>query len=135
MQSTYSDRYSRQLRLQGFGHEAQRKLHDAKVLVIGAGGLGVPVMQYLAGMGIGTIGIVDDDVVSLSNLHRQVLYTTDDVGQSKVIVAAARLSRLNPDIAIHPFDERLTKENALALITKYDVIVDATDNLATRYLI
>src|SRR5690242_2617075 len=97
---SYQERYSRQLRLQGFGHEAQQKLKHAKVLVIGAGGLGVPVLQYLTGMGIGAIGIVDDDTVSLSNLHRQVIYTTDEIGQPKALVASLRLSKLNPEIDV-----------------------------------
>src|SRR4051812_565571 len=100
MQQDFSERYNRQLRLHGFGQAAQQKLAEAKVLVVGAGGLGVPVLQYLAGMGIGHIGIADDDVVSLSNLHRQVLYMTEDIGQPKSLVAAARLSKLNPGIAI-----------------------------------
>jgi adenylyltransferase/sulfurtransferase len=135
MQSDYSERYSRQLRLQGFGDEAQQKLAASKVLVVGAGGLGVPVLQYLAGMGLGHIGIIDDDVVSLSNLHRQVLYTREDIGQPKALVAAARLSKLNPGISIQSFHQRLEASCALSMISAFDIVVDATDNFSARYLI
>ncbi len=135
MQGDFSERYSRQLRLQGFGQEAQQKLAKARVLVVGAGGLGVPVLQYLAGMGIGHLGIVDDDVVNVSNLHRQVLYANEDVGQPKVLVAAAKLSKLNPYTTIRPFQRRLDKTWVLEVTRDYDVIVDATDNFSTRYLI
>lgn len=131
----YSERYSRQLRLKGFGPEAQQKLSDTKVLVVGAGGLGVPVLQYLAGMGVGSIGIVDDDVVSLSNLQRQVLYRTEDVGQPKAQVAAESLRRLNPEISLRAFPQRLDVSSALSLIKDFDIVVDATDNFAARYLI
>lgn len=123
------------MRLQAFGDEAQQKLAAAKVLVVGAGGLGVPVLQYLAGIGIGHIGIIDDDVVGLSNLHRQVLYTTEDIGQAKALVAAARLSMLNPGITIQPFHQRLEASCALSMISAFDVVVDATDNFSARYLI
>src|SRR5678809_912859 len=98
------ERYQRQVILPGFGEEGQQKLHEAKVLVIGAGGLGCPVLQYLAAAGIGTIGIVDDDVVTLNNLHRQVLYSVNDIGCSKVESASKVLRQLNPEIKIIPYN-------------------------------
>ena len=130
-----NERYSRHLNLKGFGLAAQQKLQQARVLVIGAGGLGCPVLQYLAAAGVGTIGIADDDIVSLSNLQRQVLYTVDDLGQLKAQQAAERLRRLNPEILIHAHIQKVDVANALALISKYDLIVDGTDNFASRYLI
>lgn len=131
----YKARYLRQLQLPGFGPEAQQKLGAANILVIGAGGLGVPVLQYLASMGIGTIGIVDGDTVELSNLHRQVLYAKEDIGSRKALVAAAKLRAMNDEITIHPYPVFLQPENALELIGKYDIVVDATDNFSARYLI
>jgi adenylyltransferase/sulfurtransferase len=130
-----NERYSRHLTLTGFGLPAQQKLQDAKVLVIGAGGLGCPVLQYLAAAGVGVIGIADDDTVSLSNLQRQVLYTVDDLGSPKANQAAIRLSRQNPDIIINPHVVQVSTANALELLAAYDVIVDGTDNFASRYLI
>ncbi len=130
-----NERYKRQIKLKGFGTEAQQKLLQAKVLVIGAGGLGCPVLQYLTAAGIGKIGIVDDDVVSLSNLHRQVLYATFDIGKLKAERAAFLLLQLNPEIEIVAYPNRLTNENALELIQEYDVIIDGTDNFETRYMI
>lgn len=132
--STY-ERYQRQLILPGLGMEGQQKLLRAKVLVVGAGGLGCPVLQYLAAAGIGTIGIVDDDVVALDNLHRQVLYTVNDIGLSKVECAARILGRLNPEIKITPFDQRLITGNAFEILNAFDIIVDGTDNFSTRYMI
>jgi adenylyltransferase/sulfurtransferase len=129
------ERYQRQIQLRGFGEEGQQKLSSAKVLIIGAGGLGVPVMQYLTGMGIGNLGLVDGDMVSLSNLHRQILYTPEDVGKLKVNCCVSHLQRQNPSISITGYPEFLTTENALSLIGEYDVIVDATDNFTARYLI
>ncbi len=129
------ERYQRQLILKNFGEAGQQKLLRAAVLVIGAGGLGCPVLQYLAAAGVGRIGIVDDDNISLSNLHRQVLYNTDDIGRSKANQAAVVLSRLNTDIEITPYTERLTVQNAFSLMKEYDIIVDCTDNFAARYLI
>src|SRR6185503_14130502 len=129
------DRYQRQIILPGFGEESQQKLLKAKILVMGAGGLGCPVLQYLAAAGTGTIGIVDDDVVALNNLHRQVLYSVGDIGLSKAERAAYLLRQLNPEINIIPYNERLTVQNALTLITDFDIIVDGTDNFSTRYLI
>lgn len=121
--------------LKQFGETGQQKLLQAKVLVVGAGGLGCPALQYLAAAGVGTIGIVDDDVVSLSNLHRQVLYSVNDIGLSKAERAAVVLQQLNPEIAIHIYNNRLTEQNALDIITGFDIIVDGTDNFATRYMI
>ncbi|GAA4295526.1 HesA/MoeB/ThiF family protein [Nibribacter koreensis] len=128
-------RYSRQLQLKGFGPEAQQKLQQAKVLVVGAGGLGVPVLQYLTGMGVGTIGLMDDDTISLTNLHRQVLYYTPEVGEKKVTVAVRKLSLLNPEVRFQPYLHHLTPENALTIIQEYDLVIDATDNFEARYLI
>lgn len=129
------ERYQRQIILSEFGEEGQQKLTDAKVLVIGAGGLGCPVLQYLVAAGIGTIGIIDDDTVALNNLHRQVLYSVNDIGLSKAETAAYILGKLNPEIRIIPYNERLTTENALDLIDEYDIIIDGTDNFSTRYMI
>jgi molybdopterin/thiamine biosynthesis adenylyltransferase/rhodanese-related sulfurtransferase len=130
-----SERYSRHLNLKGFGLAGQQKLLNAKVLVVGAGGLGCPVLQYLTAAGVGTIGIADDDLVSLSNLQRQVLYSVDDLGLSKAKQAAIRLRRLNPDVNIQAHAEKVSSTNAMALFAGYDVIVDGTDNFASRYLI
>jgi len=129
------DRYLRQTQLTGFGEEAQQKLKQASVLVVGAGGLGVPVLQYLTGMGVGTIGLADNDTISLTNLHRQVLYTEAEIGQSKVKVAAAKLAALNSEVSFKVFDNALTPQNALDIIKDFDVVVDATDNFNTRYLL
>jgi adenylyltransferase/sulfurtransferase len=128
-------RYNRQTNLTGFGNEGQEKLLSSKVLVIGAGGLGVPVLQYLAAMGVGTIGIADRDVVNLSNLNRQVLYAETDIGKLKVEVAAAKLSSLNSSINIHKIDNHVSVDNVLELIGQYDLVIDATDNIPTRYII
>jgi len=128
-------RYQRHLSLPGFGMQAQQKLKHARVLVIGAGGLGCPALQYLAAAGTGTIGIVDDDHVSLSNLQRQILYTENDIGKPKAETAAARLAAMNPGIVCQPYAVRLTTQNALDLIRAYDLVVDGSDNFATRYLV
>lgn len=128
-------RYNRQTILKGFGPEGQQKLHAAKVLVIGAGGLGVPVLTYLNAMGVGKMGVMDHDVVSLSNLHRQVLYSEDEVGQSKVSVAIKKLKAQNSEIELVGYESFLSVENALEIITDYDIVVDASDNFPTRYLV
>ncbi|MVN92300.1 HesA/MoeB/ThiF family protein [Mucilaginibacter aquatilis] len=128
-------RYSRQVVLSGFGLAAQQKLKEARVLIVGAGGLGVPVLQYLTGMGIGTIGIIDADVVSLSNLHRQVLYNENDIGKSKVETAVNKLSKLNRNVRFEAYNQLLSVQNALEIVINYDIVVDATDNISTRYLI
>lgn len=128
-------RYTRHYSFKGFGSTAQQKLTNAKVLVIGAGGLGCPVLQYLAAAGVGTIGIADNDIVDLSNLQRQVLYGNEDVGLQKVIQAAAKLHSLNSDIIINAHAVQVTAQNAFDLIQDYDIVVDCTDNFAARYVI
>ncbi len=127
--------YNRHLILDKIGEEGQLKLKQAKVLVIGAGGLGCPVLQYLTAAGVGTIGIIDDDVVDQSNLQRQILYTVDDIGLSKAKTAAKRLSRLNPFVNFKVYQKKLTRENAILVFTNYDIIVDGSDNFSTRYLV
>ncbi len=129
------ERYSRHIIIPEFNIEGQRKLKAAKVLVIGAGGLGSPLLLYLAAAGIGHIGIVDADVVDESNLQRQVLYGVKDVGRLKVEAAKERLSALNPHIQIEIYPYRIDSDNALALFEQYDVIADGTDNFPTRYLV
>lgn len=129
------NRYSRQLFQQDIGPEGQLKIKAAKVLVIGAGGLGCPVLQYLAGAGVGTIGILDFDRVEIHNLHRQVLYTTDDIGKRKAVVAAEKLRALNPHCGLLVFDKLLCEENAAAIISQFDIVVDGTDNFQTRYIV
>jgi len=129
------ERYDRQLKLHGLGMEGQQKLASARVLIIGAGGLGCPVLQYLAAAGVGNIGIVDDDVIALSNLQRQVLYTTNDVGKLKAEVASSRLRSMNPDISIRVISEQMNTKNIIQLLSDYELIVDCTDNFPTRYLI
>lgn len=128
------ERYARHIVMQEIGGAGQQKLKNARVLVIGAGGLGAPVLQYLAAAGIGTLGIVDDDTVSLSNLQRQVIHDTDQLSEPKVASAAQAIARLNPNVAVEPHPTRLAAHNALALISKYDLIVDGSDNFDTRYL-
>lgn len=121
--------------LKQFGETGQQKLLQAKVLVVGAGGLGCPALQYLAAAGVGTIGIIDDDIVALSNLHRQVLYSVHDIGLPKAERAAFFLQQLNPEITIIAYNERLTVQNALDIIASFDIVVDGTDNFSTRYMI
>src|ERR1700723_897054 len=127
------ERYARQIVLHGLGGPGQNKLKAARALVVGAGGLGSPALQYLAGAGVGTLGIVDDDSVSLSNLHRQVIHATDDVGKPKTDSAQAAIARINPHVAVEPIALRLDAENAPALIRPFDVVLDGSDNFATRY--
>jgi molybdopterin-synthase adenylyltransferase len=129
------ERYARQIVLRGVGGPGQNKLKAARVLAIGAGGLGSPALQYLAGAGVGAIGVVDDDVVSLSNLHRQVLHATDDVGRLKVDSAEAALGRLNPHVQVEKIVARLDDGNGRALVAGYDVVLDGSDNFATRYAV
>ena len=128
------ERYRRHLELPAFGAEGQQKLLAARVLLIGAGGLGCPLAQYLAAAGVGTLGLVDFDVVEASNLQRQVLYGTRDVGRPKVDVARERILALNPDVRVEGHTQRLSSDNALALFATFDVVVDGTDNFPTRYL-
>jgi sulfur-carrier protein adenylyltransferase/sulfurtransferase len=128
-------RYSRHLLLPEVGVAGQKKLRASKVLLVGAGGLGAPTALYLAAAGVGEIGLVDFDAIELSNLQRQVLYTTSDVGRRKLTVAKERLEALNPGVHVVPHEGRLTSENALEVLKPYDVVVDGTDNFPTRYLV
>jgi molybdopterin/thiamine biosynthesis adenylyltransferase/rhodanese-related sulfurtransferase len=128
-------RYSRHLIMPEVGMEGQLKLKNAKVLLIGTGGLGAPLGLYLAAAGVGHLGLVDFDVVDFTNLQRQVTFGSDDVGKPKALAAQARLSNLNPDIEIETFETKLTSENALELFKNFDIIVDGTDNFPTRYLV
>ena len=128
-------RYVRQVSLAGFGGAAQEKLLRAHVLVVGAGGLGSPALLYLAGAGVGHVTVIDDDEVSLSNLHRQVIHSTAALGKEKVESAAERIRGLNPDVQVITYTTRLDEANIDDIFAAWDVIVDATDNFATRYLI
>ena len=128
-------RYARQTLLPGFGAEGQRRLRDASVLIVGLGGLGSPVALYLAAAGVGHLRLLDPDTVALSNLHRQVLYTTDDLGRAKHLAAREHLRRVNPEIEVEATGERLDASNADALIGSVDVVADGTDTFATRYLV
>ena len=128
-------RYARHLILPGVGVDGQKKLKAARVLAVGAGGLGSPLALYLAAAGVGTIGLVDFDVVDETNLHRQVLFGTADVGRSKVAAAADRLRDINPNVKVERLDGRLTSENALRIVRGFDVVADGTDNFPTRYLV
>jgi len=128
-------RYSRQIVIPELGVDGQLKLKNASVLVVGAGGLGSPAAIYLAAAGVGRIGLVDDDVVDLTNLHRQVLYATRDIGRKKVKAAEARLGALNPEVAIEARDTRISAGNAVELVRSYDIVLDGTDNFPARYLI
>ena len=127
-------RYSRQLVLPGFGEAAQAKLEKARVLVIGAGGLGSAVLPALAAAGVGTIGVIDDDLVELSNLHRQTIHGTEDVGNYKTTSAIESMRAINPGVRVEPVETRLTSDNALGLFETYDLVVDGSDNFPTRYL-
>jgi adenylyltransferase/sulfurtransferase len=129
------ERYARHIVLREVGGPGQAKLKAARVLVVGAGGLGAPVLLYLAAAGVGTLGIVDDDNVSLSNLQRQVIFSTGDIGKAKAAQAAAAVAQLNPHVKVEAHDARLTAKNALALIGGFDLIADGSDNFATRYLV
>jgi adenylyltransferase/sulfurtransferase len=129
------DRYARHLVLRDVGGPGQAKLKAARVLVIGAGGLGAPLIQYLAAAGVGTIGIVDDDTVSLSNLQRQVIHGTPEVGLPKVESAASAVARLNPHVAVEAHAARIAADNARALIRSYDLVAEGSDNFETRYAV
>ena len=128
-------RFEKHLLLEEVGFDGQRLLKNAKILVIGAGGLGCPVTQYLASNGVGTLGIVDFDRIALSNLHRQILYTEKEVGQPKVQVAKEKLQAHYSELELHIHEVKLTKENAASLIKDYDLVIDGCDNFATRYLV
>jgi len=129
------ERYARHIVLREVGGPGQAALGRARVVVIGAGGLGAPVLLYLAAAGVGTLGVVDDDVVALSNLQRQVIHATPDIGAPKVNSAAAVVGRLNPNVNVQPHNVRLTANNARALIDGYDMVTDGSDNFGTRYLV
>jgi adenylyltransferase/sulfurtransferase len=128
------ERYARHIVLREVGGAGQNKIKNARVLVIGAGGLGAPLLMYLAAAGVGEIGVIDNDVVSLSNLQRQVIFKTDDIGKPKVDVAANALTALNPNVKITRYIDRFSAENALALLKQYDLLCEGSDNFATRYL-
>jgi adenylyltransferase/sulfurtransferase len=128
------ERYARHVVLREVGGPGQLALKKARVLVVGAGGLGAPVLQYLAAAGLGTLGVVDDDRVSLSNLQRQVIHGTADLGALKVASAAVAIDRLNPHVRVEAHAQRLTAQNALDLIGRYDLVADGSDNFDTRYL-
>lgn len=129
------NRYDRQISLPEIGAAGQARLGKAKVLIVGVGGLGSPIALYLAGAGVGTLAMMDDDRVGLTNLQRQILYTETDIGQNKALCAARRVRELNGDIQTEAYPCRLDKSNACELISQYDIVVDGCDNLATRYLI
>ena len=129
------NRYSRQLMLEDAGIEGQLKIKHAKVLVVGAGGLGCPVLQYLGAAGVGTIGIIDFDKVEIHNLHRQILFTANDIGKQKAPTAAQKINESNPNITCIVFDELLQETNAANIISQFDIIVDGSDNFLTRYLV
>ena len=128
-------RYSRHILLQDVGVEGQEKISNGKVLIVGAGGLGAPVALYLAAAGVGTIGIIDGDVVDLSNLQRQVIHFTEDVNKPKVLSAKEKINRINPDVKVVTYQELLTASNALDIIKDYDFVVDGTDNFPVKFLI
>ena len=129
------NRYSRHVTLPEVGVAGQEKLKAARVLSIGAGGLGSPIGMYLAAAGVGTIGVIDMDVVDVSNLNRQVAHSTQDAGRPKVDSIAERMNAINPLVNVERHNERLTRDNALALFARYDIIIDGSDNFATRYLV
>jgi adenylyltransferase/sulfurtransferase len=129
------ERYARHIVMREVGGPGQQALKDARVLVIGAGGLGAPVLLYLAAAGVGTLGVIDDDAVSLSNLQRQVIHGTDDVGHPKVESAAAAIARLNPHVQVKLHPVRLTAANAREIVEGYDIVADGSDNFETRYLV
>ncbi len=129
------NRYSRQILLNEMGEEGQLKLLRSRVLIVGAGGLGSPIALYLAGAGIGTLGIVDSDLVDLSNLHRQILHATTDIGRPKTESARESMGAINPDIVINTYHERLTAHNGPEIMAGYDIIVEGSDNFATKFLL
>ncbi len=127
-------RYARQTVIPEIGPEGQKKLRQASVLVVGAGGLGSPILFYLAAAGVGTLGIADNDRVTASNLNRQILYTTQDIGRSKALTAVQRVRALNPEVKAIPYEERVIRDNGPDLIPEYDLVVEASDNLETKAL-
>lgn len=135
MTQEYYSRYARQTILPKMGLEGQQRLSQAKVLIIGCGGLGGPVLSYLAAAGVGTIGLIEFDTVSLSNLHRQVIFETKDIGQQKIEIAKQRIQSLNPNVTVLSYNTQLTSKNALEVFSEFDLIVDGSDNFPTRYLV
>lgn len=135
MEAEELERYARHIVLREIGGAGQQKLRKARVLVIGAGGLGSPVLLYLAAAGVGVLGVVDDDTVSLSNLQRQVLHSTQNIGTPKVVSVIEAVARINPHVAVEPHQIRITADNASDIIAKYDLVLDGSDNFDTRYLI
>lgn len=135
LNSKQENRYSRHVVLEGFGLEGQLKLLNSKVLIVGAGGLGSPMAMYLAAAGVGTIGLVDGDIVSLSNLQRQIIHTTKRLNHSKVDSASEVMINLNPDVNVIKYDTFLTEDNAIEIIRNYDYVLDGTDNFSPKYLI
>ena len=132
---TELNRYARHIVLREVGGAGQKALKNAKVLVVGAGGLGAPVLQYLAAAGVGTIGVIDDDVVDNANLQRQVIHKDRNIGMPKVFSAQAELEAQNPFVTVHPYNRRLDDDIAATLIAEYDIVLDGTDNFDTRYLV
>jgi len=128
-------RYSRHILLPEVGGTGQKKINEAKVFLVGAGGLGAPIAYYLAAAGVGTIGIVDNDCVELSNLQRQVIHNMDDLGKNKAVSAMETIQKLNPSVKVEIFTERLSTENIFGFLEKYDIVVDGSDNFPTRYLV
>lgn len=130
-----NDRYIRQLILPGFGLQAQNKLRAARILIVGVGGLGCPALQYLVAAGVGIIGIMDADTISVSNLHRQLLFNASEIGQKKVSVAAGKMKQMDESVILESYPFALQKQNALEIISRYDLVIDASDNFSAKYLI
>ena len=128
-------RYARQISLKKIGVKGQKKLLSSKVLIVGAGGLGSPIAIYLAALGIGNIGVVDNDKIEISNLHRQILFETQDIKKNKTLIASKKLKKLNPNIKIITFNKKLNKSNIKNTIKNFDIIVDGSDNFRTRFLL
>ena len=128
-------RYSRHILLPEIGGKGQKRITQARVLIVGAGGLGSPAALYLAAAGVGTLGIIDGDKVDLSNLHRQIIHATPDLGRPKVVSAKEKMEAINPDVKVIPYSERLTAKNALAILDQYDIILDGTDNFPAKFLV
>lgn len=135
LNNTQKERYNRHIILDGFGLDGQLKLLNAKVLIVGAGGLGSPMAMYLAAAGVGTIGLIDDDVVSLSNLQRQIIHATSGINRPKVDSAREKLNDINPDVQVITYKELLTEAKASSIIEQYDYVMDGTDNFSSKYLI
>lgn len=135
MDKIQMERYARHILLREVGGQGQKKLLAARVLVVGAGGLGAPIIQYLAAAGVGTIGVADDDIVALSNLQRQTIFHTDDVGLAKVKATGTFVGQLNPDIDVIEHDVRITSDNADSIIHDYDLVIEGVDNFETRYVL